>query len=272
MAKTLRKRKRSISRSRSRKRRSSMNIRAGLPNYKKLAKEYKIIDVPFEKGKHKGTKASCASINYHYQNYSNVLDFLYNIKENKDLYFFKYSEPFLSFDINKIKKGIITYSSKKLFISEIKKGLTANKQFIPIIFNITTNEGNHANILLINKKNKTIELYEPHGSRVSSSVLGGVVGAYKKKIRVLRDFFRDILPSFQLINVVEFQQGTAFQMLRDPNQHTGYCVTWTILFIHYRILNKHVPLNILMRYIHMRINTTKLLQYTKFVETFIKKK
>ena len=46
----------------------------------------------------------------------------------------------------------------------------------------------------------------------------------------------------------------------------------SILFIHYRILNKHVPLNILMRYIHMRINTTKLLQYTKFVETFIKKK
>ena len=80
------------------------------------------------------------------------------------------------------------------------------------------------------------------------------------------------MPSFQLINAVEFQQGTAFQMLRDPNQHTEYCVTWTILFVHYRILNKHVPLNILMRYIHMRINTTKLLQYTKYVEIFIKKK
>jgi hypothetical protein len=248
-----------------------LNIKAGLPNYKKIAKEYKIKDVPFADSKHKGTKASCASVDYHYQNYSNVMDFLLNIKGNNNLYFFRRAHAFLSIDIDKLKSGIKTHASSKIFSIELKNGLKSNKKFIPIILNIITEEGNHANILLVDKENNNIELYEPHGARVSSSVLGGVIGAYRKKIKMLRDYFHKILPKFKVVNVVDFQRGTAFQMLRDPNKHTGFCVTWTILFIHYRIINTHVPLHVLIRYIHMRITTNKLLQYAKYVESLIKK-
>ena len=248
-----------------------LNVKAGLPNYKKIAKEYRIKDVPFANSKHKGTKASCASVDYHYQNYSNVMNFLLTIKGNEQLYFFRKAHAFISIDIGKLKTGVKTYTTNKIFLKELNNGLKSNKKFIPIILNIITEEGNHANILLVDKENNKIELYEPHGARVSSSVLGGVIGAYRKKIKVLRDFFNKVLPKFKVLNVVDFQRGTAFQMLRDPNQHTGFCVTWTILFIHYRIINTHVPLNILIRYIHMRITTFKLLQYAKYVETFIKK-
>ena len=111
------------------------------------------------------------------------------------------------------------------------KSLKSKYRFIPIILNLITNEGNHANILLVDKKDKIIELYEPHGSRPVQSVLGGIKGAYNKKIGEVRRFWRKLLPDYKVINVVDFKKGTHFQMEYDPDNHSGFCVTWSILFV-----------------------------------------
>mgnify|MGYP000103152226 CR=1 FL=1 len=251
---------------------SLKNIKATLKNYKSLKNKYKIKDVPFSKNISKGTRASCRDINFHYQNYSNVLNFFKSINFGS-MCLFKNSNPFLNLNINDLKLGLVPINQNiKHFKSNIKECMKSKKQFIPIILNLVTSDGNHANILLIDKKDKLIELYEPHGSRVSSSELGGVIGAYKKKINAVRNFWKPILSDFKVVNVVDYKRGTAFQMERDPENHSGFCVTWTILFIHYRLLNPKVKLSSLINYISLRITTIKLLQYAKYIEDTIKGK
>jgi len=234
----------------------------------KVSNKNKIIDIPFAGKIHKGTNASHGDIEYQYQNYSNILNFFRNIKLKLCLF----DNSFINLDIDDLGKGIFTIYDLKIFIKNINKCIKYKHNFIPVVFNLISSEGNHANILLINKKNKTIELFEPHGSRTSSSTLGGVVGIYRKKLKELNKFWKNILSDYSVINSVDYQSGTAFQAKYDPENHSGYCVSWTILFVHYRLLNPNTKLDILIKYISDKITTKKLLQYTKYIEENIKSK
>ena len=91
-------------------------------------------------------------------------------------------------------------------------------------------------------------------------------------MKALNIFWKDILPNYKVINSVDYQKGTAFQMDKDPENHSGYCVTWTILFVHYRLLNSNIKLSLLIKYLSMKITTKKLLQYAKYIEDNLKKK
>ena len=238
-------------------------------NTEMIRKKYKINDVSFSNKINKGTGASHGGIDYHYQNYSNVMDFLKRIQFKNACLF---EMAVIHLDVKDLKKGIFILNDLKVFIKNIKMCLKSKDILIPVILNLLTKEGNHANILLINKKNKSIELYEPHGARTSSSELDGVVGIYRKKVKSLRKFWKDILPDYKVINAVDYQKGTAFQMDKDPENHSGFCVTWTILFVHYRLLNPKLELKILIKYLAKKITTRKLLQYAKYIEDNIKGK
>jgi len=225
-----------------------------------------IIDVPLAKTKNMGTAASVGDIDYHYQNYANVWIFFKTMR-SKDLYVPK--SAFLNIDLSDIGRGIYS-SNMKYILSGIATGIAGKSQFIPIILNLITDEGAHANIILINKKDNVFELYEPHGARTSSSVLSGVVGAYKKKLRLLNSFVSTHFPAYKVVNSVDSHRGTSFQMLRDPEKHSGFCVTWSILFVHYRILNPTIQLKTLIKYIAKNISTAKLLRYAKYIEDSVK--
>ena len=234
-----------------------------------IKKKYKIVDVSYSNKINKGTGASHGEIDYHYQNYSNIMDFLKKVNFSNICLF---EIATIHLDIKDLKKGIFCLHDLGIFIKNIKMCLKSKDILIPVILNLLTKEGNHANILLINKKNKTIELYEPHGARTSSSELDGEVGAYRKKVKALRKFWKNILSDYKIINSVDYQKGTAFQMKQDPENHSGFCVTWTILFVHYRLLNPKLQLPILIKYLAKKITTRKLLQYAKYIEDNIKGK
>ena len=250
----------------------------------------KIVDPPFARTISKGTAASpglgpedCCSIDYetdgtdyHYQSYENVAVFLESIiKTNpsiqKDIFLFDdTSDAFLDLDL---KRGNLKplFLSHKKFVQALRNGLKTKSRFIPVILNLTISQGdNHANILVINKKTKQIELFEPHGARTSSSELGGIQSAYKKKKTILKKFFKGILPDYKVTNVVDAVKQTAFQMTEDPKGHTGFCVTWSILYAHYRFLNPNVPLGDLVRYMHHKITARLILRYAKYIETIVK--
>ena len=247
-------------------------MRGALGYMKKLQKEHKIVDIPFSESQSKGTEATLGDIHFHYQNYSNVMDYFHKI-EHPSVCFFEGGKAFLNLRIEDIKMGIYPLEHNETsFKNNLMKCIKSKHRFIPVILNLITNDGNHANILLIDKKDKIVELYEPHGSRPVQSVLGGIKGAYNKKIREVRRFWRKILPNYKVFNVVDFKKGTHFQMEYDPDNHSGFCVTWSILFVHYRLLNPHVKLDNLVKYIAARVTTTKLLQYAKYVEDNIKNK
>ena len=70
--------------------------------YNDKNKNIKIKDVPFSY--YKGTDASRGSIEYHYQNYSNV-EFFRNLKLKLCLF----DNAFLNLDIDDLNKGILHY-------------------------------------------------------------------------------------------------------------------------------------------------------------------
>ena len=242
----------------------------------------KIIDPPFLNVIHKGTMASKGSILYEYQDYSNIMDTLEIIvSENKKLERYVQlfrkdpNNAFLTIDLYSKKQRIFPeYISLKFFLKELKYYIDKKEKIlIPIILNIRyKKKDNHANMILINLNNMTLELFEPHGNRSSNSVIGDIEGGYKKKTFFVRDFFNKYFPELKIINVNRSLSGRSFQVRYDPREHTGYCVTWCLLYTHYRILNPTISIDKLIRYMDQKIKTNLLLKYASYSEQLLKNK
>jgi len=232
-------------------------------NKKRSPHNRKIIDVPLSKIKSKGSRATKGDIDFHYQSYSNIIDFFKSLKIKLRV---RYYNPL--FHLKATKKKIEHIETGGNGVSEF----TFDRDYNILMINITTEEGNHANIAMINNVNKTIEFFEPHGYRRNkNSEIAGIRGIYNKKIKLLTKYFKDLLPSHSFINVTDFNKETSFQTLLDPEENSGFCVTWCILFIHYRLLNPHVLVSRLIERMHKQMTTPKLLRYAKFVEETVKK-
>ena len=245
----------------------------------KTQKKDRIKDPEFAKKLHKGTQASghCELCDraYHYQSYSTFTDYLEILLKRKS-----FSYVYTPSDISdmtlelQMKSGNISslYVKMPTFMKYVKQGLQeSKKKLIPIVLNLQiAHEDNHANCLVINKTEKRIELFEPHGHRTSSSVLGGHVRAYSKKIKALRRFWKSHLPEYKVVNVVDEVKRTAFQVEYDPERSTGYCVTWSLLYMHYRILNPDTSEKALIKHIDHKITTRFLLRYARKVEETLK--
>ena len=246
---------------------------------RKNRKKTKIVDPEFSNSTHKGTHASShcelCERSYHYQSYSTFTDFIEIIHEKRKLSHVYMPKDFSDMTIELVFK---TKDIKPLFIGlkrfkkEVMKGIKdPSISLIPVVFNIEIEkDDNHANCIVINKQSAQIELFEPHGHRMSASTLGGNVGAYHQKLTLLRKFWKPILPNYNVINVVDEVKKTAFQMNKDPVRSTGYCVTWSLLYAHYRILNPTIDYKTLIRYIDHKIGTRLLLRYARKVEETLK--
>ena len=227
---------------------------------KKTVKE-KIIDIPFSKFKSKGTNATLGNIYFHYQQYANIR------------YFFHYLKMKNKFDLNYMNPILEIYSIGNKIVTKDIPDLKFNNEFNIVIINLVTKNENHANIALVNNKINTIEFFEPHGYRKNKySEIDDNKGIYRKKIKVLKEIFKPLLPNHSFIDVVSMHKKTSFQTELDPDEHTGFCVMWCILFVHYRLLNQDILISRLIKYIVKNMTTIKLLKYSKFVEEIIKQK
>ena len=196
---------------------------------------------------------------FHYQEYRNINNF------------FKYEgfNNIINLDNDMIH---IVAIKNKVYIHKFPK-LDLTRSYVLIVINIITEQGNHANIGFINNNNKTIEFYEPHGYRRNkNSELSSIKGIYRKKLKLIKSEFKKILPSYTLIDISIYNKKTSFQTKLDPDSHSGFCVVWCILFIHYRLLNLNILPSRLLKYIDKMMTTTKLLKYAKHVEDTIKEK
>ena len=251
-------------------------------------KKLKIVDVPLSDKKSEGSKASVGLIDYHYQKYYNTFAFLKKILErNKQLekrvcipdvgtgFMKSFLKVHFFNRVNAVKsyldsvKPVDAYESRDKFIHEIKKCM--NHRLIPISLEIITPEsGTHANIIIIDSKKKTIELFEPHGARDNQSELESISRAYYKVSHNVHKFFRMNLPEFRYIPPSKYEPEEGLQMKLDA--FSGLCVTWSILYLHYRILNPDVNPRDLILYLEKRITKSVLLRYTRYVEEVLKGK
>ena len=246
---------------------------------KSSIKKFKIIDVPFSKKINQGTKASKNKIDYHYQNLNNISDFLHKLylkKQIKNITFFKDIDySVLQIDI-KNKDIYPYYIELKDFKKYLNICLKNKERFIPISVNSELPVGsngveNHANILLIDKSFKNIEFFEPHGHKPKQSTYSQSVQKYHSKLKIIKMFFKSLLPNYNIINVVDYiKDKHSFQSKYDSN--SGYCVTWSTIYSHYRLINQNVPIPLIIDYLYNLINKNLLLRYARYIEDILKSK
>lgn len=182
---------------------------------------------------------------------------------------------------NPIEKIEGIYTNIEKFKSNFKKFNI--KRFTPITINnlLPLSNGqieNHANMLLIDNKLKQVELFEPHGYKPDNNDKNNTNKAYHDKVVALKAFFINShldsdkykLSNYKFISAHDFVQSSGFQALFDSN--SGYCVTWSAIYCHYRILNPDTPVKDLVKYLDESIATGTILQYAKHIEDTLKKK
>ena len=257
--------KRSLKRFKKSFERSVTKLKENVLIHKRLKNKYDIKDVPMDKKENKGTVESSGFVDYHYQRLDNISNFLSRISENLE---YVYIDDNLT-----IEYDIKTHKIKSLFSTldyfEDKLKNKKDIKFIAVTFNVQLITFSHANVILIDNDNKNIEFFEPHGYKDNNSTLEGVKGAYFQKAKHLKKFMNKMLPGYKFKNVSEMFKQEGFQMKYDARH--GYCVTWSILYIHYRLLNPNTKIDIIVEYIYYYITKNKLLRYAKYIEKILKK-
>ena len=184
----------------------------------------KIKDVPISKTSSTGTMATLGEIHYHYQKYDNIFKFFdilmkkdKNIKEvlcipgdiNR-----KWIRSFLKVILSdealktselmmKNVKPVDPEVSVDLFNKMIKK---CKKRIIAVSVKLIVENkpGSHANMLVIDTKKKTVELFEPHGKRSHDTTMDSLEGAYNISDKLLRKYFKKYFPEYKYISPQDY--------------------------------------------------------------------
>lgn len=255
---------------------------------KKKTKKFNVIDVPLADKVSLGSEASIGSIDYHYQKYYNTFAFIKKVinKDDKlkklvcipdttDSWMKSFMKVHFFTGIESIKSHLESvkpadpFISKEYFINEVKKCM--DHRLVPISLEIVVpNVGTHANIIIIDTKKKTFELFEPHGARSNDSELESISRAYFKVSKNVHKFVRMNFPDFTYIPPSKYEPEDGLQVRLDL--FSGLCVTWSILYLHYRILNPDLNPKKLMEYLDKTFTKNKIIRYTRYIEDILKGK
>jgi hypothetical protein len=139
----------------------------------------------------------------------------------------------------------ILWSFQKIFYpsyfdNELEKKMNDKFiKFITIPLGIELTNGSHANILLIDKKNKTIERFEPNGincpiglnynPELLDDLLENKFSSFDLKFMKPKDFLPTI--GFQMLENLD---DSKCKRLGDPN---GFCGIWCTWWIYHRMKN-----------------------------------
>ena len=255
---------------------------------KRLKNKIKITDVPISNRVSMGTLASLGDIEYHYQSYDNIFNFLKILKKDKkinELLCFPLEKndwlnTFIKINLNTenvkrselVLKNIELRNEKeniKIIYDLVKVCENAGKRFFicTVMLIVPGKPGSHANIIVIDLKEKTIELFEPHGKRTELSTLDSLEGAYHISDKLLKKMFKDILPKYRYISPQTYLPTYGLQARIDA--YTGLCVTWSIMYVHYRLLNPNINRKTLVRYMS-KLSKNFLLKYARYIEEKVK--
>lgn len=114
---------------------------------------------------------------------------------------------------------------------------SAKTRFVVMNVGMYSHEWNsvgHANALIIDKKTKTLDRYEPAGKLKDD---------YDDKISRL---LRRKLPGYHYNNYLEYARGA---QRPQTDSYSGMCVTFSLVYVIYRLLNPDVDIDTLRRHI-----------------------
>jgi ankyrin repeat protein len=189
---------------------------------------------------------------YLYKEFNNIniiLEYPLTINKELELYYKKMGINYnFKIDFSNIEiiwsfqKIIYMTNFDSIFINKIN--LTNDKQFIIIPLGIEVANGSHANIIIIDILNKTIERFEPNGKYSPHNLY------YNMELldSILRHKFIELLPKYTYLKPSDFLPDIGFQILEtlddkckrlgDPN---GFCAVWCVWWAEQRCNNKIKP-------------------------------
>ena len=144
------------------------------------------------------------------------------------------------------------------------------KRFIAISVQLIVKgkPGTHANMLIIDTKKKIVELFEPHGKRSFSTTMDSLVGAYNISDKLIKKYFKKYFPEYKYISPQVNLPSFGLQAKVDA--FNGMCVTYCIMYLHYRVLNPSYSQKYIIKKMKKQVTKDLLLKYAKYIEEMIK--
>ena len=224
----------------------------------------------------KGPKALPGKIDYHYQNLTNIYNYLYLFLKDSELKKFSCLP-----DYGLIVRGgvartaccIDLYLRQIFFPEELVEGIkecmkqpTVRFIFFSLYIYPTKKNFAHVNGCIIDVKNKTLERFEPYGNLDSSK--DNIIDHIFKYFAL--DYL--VLSKYSYLSPKYLSPKIGIQTKADS--YNGMCVTISILYFKLRILNPNLkPLNLIKKLLKLKNSDLKLLilRFAKFIEKTLKK-
>lgn len=130
--------------------------------------------------------------------------------------------------------------------------------FLVILLGIELPQGAHSNILLYDKKNKSIERFEPHGKHNPSYFY------YNSDLldKLLEQNLKNILPGVEYISPTKYLPKIGFQSYESNQPRIGgpegYCVAWCLWYARQRCKYPDIPRQILITKLFVTIKKKTL--------------
>ena len=249
-----------------------------------------ITNPPLGKDKLMGTAETMGNMNYFYQKYSNIFEFFnYIINHYKvtgeytleglciPAFGTIQSGTFAALQFNldedySINNPKPSDSSISLpyALQSISNCLNTPDRFVVLSYQIVSPKFSisHANSIIIDKKLKIVELFEPHGALTETTTMNGMVGAYKQIDENIEKFIAANFQGYKYRPPHDYLPSFGLQVKVDA--YNGLCVTWNILYIHYKLLNPDVPSKTLISHINRYTKLDVILRYAKYVKYMLK--
>ena len=173
---------------------------------------------------------------------------------------FNYKLDFSNIEIIWIyQKLIYPTNFDSIFSNKIKND---SIEYVIIPLGIETENGSHANILIIDINNKKIERFEPNGYYSPREFY------FNEDLldKLLSDKFKILIPEFSYFSPKKYLPTIGFQIyesmetnkckkIGDPN---GFCAVWCIWWVNYKIQYKNIPSKKLAKLLINKIKFNKL--------------
>lgn len=173
-------------------------------------------------------------------------DDIYDIYGNRQIYV-QNPKSFDKGNKNYGKDRFGTLYVHKFLDKKIKDCFKTDKRFVVILLNTYMIGPPHANVLIYDKKHKSIERFDPNGYNKTS------MGSYQNKVmdKDIKKYFESITKINNYIAPIDFcptwkEWKTSsiahqrIQSLEKFKEFKGSCATWTLWYIDLRLLNPNV--------------------------------
>jgi len=182
----------------------------------------------------------------------------------------KNTYDFLNFEIQWLYQNLFFPDNFEDIINLFLKNKNINYFIIPI--GIELENGAHANILIYDKRNDTLERFEPNGSDEPPRF------NYNGKLldNILKNYFLKYFKNMKYITPKMFLPKIGFQMFENIESNKkigdpgGFCAAWALWYVYYRLKYQNVSQSKLVQELitHIKYNN---LSFKNIIRNFSKK-